>query len=479
MTQLMWTHRSIGHDTPARREVLALFKLSWPVCTCSLLTFSFQFINMLGAGRLGKDTLAAVALANSYFNIVSYFVIGAATSIDTLVSQAYGRSDIVECQQWLIRSLIVFSAASLPLCGLLASAGPIFRFCNFREDMVEPAVTYLMRLLPGTPFFIWFTCLQKYQQSMNLMAPALGTLIVCSVVNVGATAWAVSVGQLTGLAWILTMARILLFAVMVVAFFRSSPEWRRVDAESLKWKLWSRGPLSTFLKLSSSGAFMTGLEAMAFEITVLAAGALGTTAIDAHNILLQIIAFIYLSVPLGVSIAATIRIGNLLGRGDSATAKLSAQLCIGVGTTFMLISAFGLYGLRHSLGSIFSPNEEVIALVATVAPVAACFQLLDGFQGVSGGVLRAMGQQAFLAKSIFFAFWVVALPIGYWTCFSLGLGIFGLWVGLAVGLGGMALAFGCRVFLWTDWEMEASKASKRSDCMLEPLVSPLIEPTIR
>jgi len=215
----MWTHRSIGHDTPARREVLALFKLSWPVCTCSLLTFSFQFINMLGAGRLGKDTLAAVALANSYFNIVSYFVIGAATSIDTLVSQAYGRSDIVECQQWLIRSLIVFSAASLPLCGLLASAGPIFRFCNFREDMVEPAVTYLMRLLPGTPFFIWFTCLQKYQQSMNLMAPALGTLIVCSVVNVGATAWAVSVGQLTGLAWILTMARILLFAVMVVAFF--------------------------------------------------------------------------------------------------------------------------------------------------------------------------------------------------------------------------------------------------------------------
>lgn len=461
--------------TQVRTEALAIFNLSWPTCTCSLLTFSFQFVNMLGAGRLGKDNLAAVALANSFFNIVSYFVIGAATSIDTLVSQAFGRNDILECQQWLIRALMVFSAASLPLCGMLALASPIFRLCNFSEDMVEPAVTYLMRLLPGTPFFILFTCLQKYQQSMNLMTPALGTLILCSVVNIAATAWAVSAGQLTCLAWVLTMARILLFFFMVVAFYRSSPEWRRVDTKALKCKLWSWGPLSTFLKLSFSGAFMTGLEAMAFEITVLAAGSLGDTSIDAHNILLQIISFIYLSVPLGISIAATIRIGNLLGSGDSIKAKLSAQLCIVGGTTFMLISAFGLYLLRRSLGEIFTSNKTVVALVATVAPVAACFQLIDGFQGVSGGVLRAMGQQAFLATSIFFAFWVVALPIGYWTCFSLGWGIFGLWVGLAVGLGGMATAFGCRVFVLTDWDKEASKASHRSNCMLEPLASSVSE----
>jgi MATE family multidrug resistance protein len=399
-------------------------------------------------------------LANSFFNIVSYFVIGAASAIDTLVSQAFGRGDTIDCQKWMLRALLVFSLASIPCCCLLASAGQLFKACNFNANMAETASAYLLRLIPGTPFFILFVCMQKYQQAMNKMLPSLSTMGVCTGMNLVATAWAVNTGDLACLAWVLTAIRVLLCCIMTVVLFRTSPEWQSGFFErGVASQLWNWKPLSRFLELAWSGAFMTGLEAMAFEITVFGAAGIGKTELDAHNILLQLINFFYLTVPLGISIAATIRTGNLLGSGAADKAKLSALLCITVGSTFMLISAAGLFLQRKSLGLAFTADPDVVQLVARIAPVAACFQFIDGFQGVSQGVLRAMGKQAFLAKSIFVAFWVLALPLGFSLCFIVQWGIVGMWIGLAVGLGLMAGAFGYRIFVTTDWSHEAMVAS--------------------
>jgi len=461
----------------AGSELRAIFTLCWPTCCCSMLLCLLQFVNTLGAGHMGTETLAAVSLANSFFNIVSYFAVGAATSIDTLVSQAYGRKDIVDCQAWLVRALAIFTVASIPLCGVLAVAASIFTAFGLAADLVNMAELYILRLLPGTPCFILFNILQKYQQSMNVMIPAMAVLFFTNVLNVGATVWAVKSGDITSLAWALTAVRVLLFLLMALAVVTLSPEWRSCRIDSGKAaggvKLWSWTPVRRLLSLSLAGAFMTGLEACAFEATVLAAGRLGRHSLDAHNILLQCIALFYLSVPLGISVAVTIRVGNLLGDGEAQLAKLSAHLCLAIGTAFMLVSGTGLFVLRHSLGRAFTSDRQVIAMVAKIAPVAACFQIIDGFQGVSAGVMRGIGQQAFLAKSIFVAFYCIALPFGFWLCFSLQWGIFGLWIGLAFGLGLMAVIFGDRVFRGIDWQEEAHSACQ-SPLPWRKLSSPLL-----
>eukprot|EP00419_Tripos_fusus_P014881 CAMPEP_0172749164 /NCGR_PEP_ID=MMETSP1074-20121228/146682_1 /TAXON_ID=2916 /ORGANISM="Ceratium fusus, Strain PA161109" /LENGTH=482 /DNA_ID=CAMNT_0013581059 /DNA_START=35 /DNA_END=1483 /DNA_ORIENTATION=- len=447
----------------AGSELRAIFTLCWPTCCCSMLLFSFQFVNMIGAGQMGTETLAAVSLANSFFNIVSYFAVGAATSIDTLVSQAYGRKAVVECQAWLVRALVIFTLACIPLCGVLAAAAPIFRAFGLAADLVDMAELYIFRLLPGTPCFILFNVLQKYQQSMNIMIPALAVLFFSNLLNVGATMWVVKSGDISSLAWVLTAVRVLTFFLMAGALITLSPEWRSCRIDNGKTerpiKLWSWTPVRRLLLLSFAGAFMTGLEACAFEATVLAAAKVGQNSLDAHNVLLQCISLFYLAVPLGISVAATIRVGNLLGDGEAQLARLSAHLCVAIGTTFMLVSGTGLIVMRHSLGHAFTSDRRVIAKVASVAPVAACFQIIDGFQGVSAGVMRAIGQQAFLAKSIFVAFYCVALPFGFWLCFGLQWGILGLWISLALGLALMAIVYGHRVFWGIDWLQEAHCAS--------------------
>ena len=88
-----------------------------------------------------------VALGNSFFGIIVYFVVGATTSIDTLVSQAFGRGDVAECRAWLLRALVVFGLASLPLCVMLATAGPIFNAVGFAPGLSEPAAGYVQRFI--------------------------------------------------------------------------------------------------------------------------------------------------------------------------------------------------------------------------------------------------------------------------------------------------------------------------------------------
>lgn len=455
-----------------REEMTAVVSLAWPTCGSNVLLFSFQFVNMLGSGCMGTDALAAVALANSYFNIITYFFLGAASAQDTMVAQSFGRGKTAECQRWLLRSFAVFAAACVPLCLFLVLAGPLFRLCHFSEEMVGPAESYLWRLLPGTPCFVFFVLLQKYQQAMNVMVPSLSVLTICSLINMALTTWAVGTGDVASLASSLSIVRAMLFLLMTLVLLPTSPEWLqsfRGSGEPLL-ELWEMAKLKKFLQLAFSGAFMTGLEASAFEFTVLAAASLGKTAVNAHNILMQLISLFYLTVPLGISIAATIRVGNVLGGGDGSRARLSAWLCIGLGSSFMSFSAVGLWVFRNVLGRTFTSDTAVVKLVAAVAPVAACFQAIDGFQGVCGGVLRAMGQQAFLAKAIFVAFFVLGIPLGFWMCFQLQWGIFGLWMGLAVGLGGMALSFGWRIFLQLDWDQEATQASRTPQDTKFPLL---------
>ena len=99
----------------------------------------------------------------------------------------------------------------------------------------------------------------------------------------------------------------------------------------------------------------------------------------------------------------------------------------------------------------------VIALTARIAPICSLFSVYDGFQAVMGGVFRGLGRQAMIAKMNLFSFWAIGVPVGYGLCFKAGLGVSGLWWGLSIGLGVLAIIY---IVLWfrIDWDKEAAKA---------------------
>jgi len=141
-----------------------------------------------------------------------------------------------------------------------------------------------------------------------------------------------------------------------------------------------RGALWRFLCLAIPGGFMVGLEAWSFDFTTSFAAQFGTEALDAHQSMMSISAFTYLTVPLAISIAASIRVGNLLGAQRPKQAQLAVKICLVIGVATMLLCGMVLVLLRGSLGKIFTPDAKVVKIVSQLCPIMALYQVFDGFQ---------------------------------------------------------------------------------------------------
>jgi MATE family multidrug resistance protein len=129
----------------------------------------------------------------------------------------------------------------------------------------------------------------------------------------------------------------------------------------------------------------------------------------------------------------------LVGQGDHDAARRTAKLALWLVVSVMACCAVLLASLNRLLPLAFTTDTDVIALAATLLPVAAAFQIFDGTQAVCIGILRGLGRTRIPAVSHFFGYYVLGLPVGYYLAFRAGLGVVGLWWGLVVGLTTVAL----------------------------------------
>ena len=233
----------------------------------------------------------------------------------------------------------------------------------------------------------------------------------------------------------------------------------------------------TVLKLGVPGGCMMALEAGAFEITTICAAQISPTAVSAHAIMLQVSGFIYMTFAVALMVAASVRVGNTLGRGwglragDAAgDAQRAARVAIVLGAVVMAVAGTVIFALRYELALVFvkpsgaagsaadaAQSSAIRSLVAELAPYAAAFSIADGVQGVAQGVLRGCGMQRTIAIANLCGFWLLGVPSGFFICFSLGLGVKGLWIGLILGLCVVSVILFCLV-AWLDWDAAVARA---------------------
>ena len=454
----------------SREELRVLTALSWPVICTNLLAYTLQVVGQIFLGRLGPQSLAAAALGNSYFNMVWYFVQGVSTALDTLASQAYGHGDCELVRLWSWRAALALGVVMVPATFVMYFAEPVMiHLFGLPAPLCAEAALFVQWLIPGTWCWAWYLCVQKFQQSQNVMLPSVLVALFANVLNVGANYLCMDVlGMGFAGSPIATSASRLAMLVILCVYVRMAPlpappagvaVPRAASVAAPLRRVTDGDALRQFMRLGVSGGIMMALEAWMFECMTVFAGHVGDVALDAHNILLVIAGFFFLSFPLGISIAATIRIGNLVGANEGARARRAAKIAIVAGGGFMSVTGLLLYLCRDFLGDIFSNAPAVISLTARLAPICAIFSVWDGFQGVLGGVFRGLGRQAMIAKMNLFAFWCVGVPIGYVLCFQTSLGVFGLWWGLSIGLGVLALLY-VGVWFRVDWDAEALQASQ-------------------
>ena len=239
--------------------------------------------------------------------------------------------------------------------------------------------------------------------------------------------------------------------------------YTKYGAGSECWGGWSRKCLSnmgTFARLAALGVVHVGTEWWAFEIVALAAGNLGTIPLAAQSVIMTSDQVMN-TIPFGVGVAASARVGNLLGarkaKGAARAANTAAWLSMILGALILAI----LMGTRNHFAKIFNDDPAVVKLTAEVIPYVALFQIADGLNGSCGGSLRGMGRQHIGAIVNILSYYCGALPLGIHLAFH-GWGLKGLWVGQCIALYIVGiLEWG--IVAMSNWKKEVQKAFDRMD----------------
>ena len=175
------------------------------------------------------------------------------------------------------------------------------------------------------------------------------------------------------------------------------------------------------------------------------AAKLSPESLAAHHIALQVAATTFM-VPLGLSSAGAVSVGHAIGRGDMAAARRAGWVTIALAAGFMAIMATILSVAPRPFIEIFTTNSKVLAVAVPLLYIAAIFQIFDGIQVTATGILRGAGNTRTPMYANLVAHWALGLPAGYFLCFSMGLGVLGLWTGLSVGLISVAVTL---LFSWS------------------------------
>jgi multidrug resistance protein, MATE family len=203
------------------------------------------------------------------------------------------------------------------------------------------------------------------------------------------------------------------------------------------------------LRLGVPAAGQILLEVGVFAASTLFAGRLAPEALAAHHVILNLVGTTFM-VPLGISSAGAVTVGQSIGRGDSHAARLNGWLAIGLAGVFMLFAATVFAAIPQRLIMLFTRNSDVLEIAVPLLSIAAVFQLFDGVQVSTTGVLRGAGDTRTPMLCNLMGHWLLGLPIGYLLCFRWNYGVFGLWLGLSMGLivvGAALLVFWARLRL--------------------------------
>jgi multidrug resistance protein, MATE family len=309
----------------------------------------------------------------------------------------------------------------------------------------ETAVYTHRRMLGVVPFFL-FAILRQTLQAMGPVRPIIIAALAANVVNAVAN-WLLIFGNAgapalgvegSGYATALStwaMAAMLAWLSWPVLSDVVLP-WHR---DSLAWR-----PMLRMLRIGVPIGVQWFFESFAFGLTALFMGWMGTASLAGHEIALNMAALTFM-VPLGISGAAAAVVGRAIGRGDATAARRDAFAAIACGVGFMCLSALVFINAPGWLTSLYTDEPATVAVAVALIPLAGWFQVFDGLQAVTSGVLRGAGDTRIPAILHLVAFWGVGIPLGWYLGFHTAWREQGLWLGLVAGLAAAALLQTLRV----------------------------------
>lgn len=431
---------------PSRSQIVALLRLALPIVIVQVGLMTMGVADTIMVGHVSAEALGAVALGNIYFFGASIFGMGALLALDPIAAQAVGAGDHEEVARAIQRGLLLAAGLCLPVTLVLLPVASVLRVMAQPEALVRLATPFCLIGIAGLPGFFAFVVLRQGLQAQGRIRAIILSVVLANLANIFFN-WVFIYGHLgsaplgvVGSAWATVIGRTLL-PLLLLGF-----DWTHLKGQlfPLRSRLTARGPLWEMLKLGAPIGFQHQLEYGVFGLVGLLMGRFGEVEIAGHQIALNLSSLTFM-VPLGVGSAAAVLVGHAAGTGDRESASERAAASLLCGFVFMAAMALVFLTMTGSLADVYTDDPAVRSVALLLIPLAGIFQVFDGLQVVSIGVLRGLGDTRAPMVINLFGFWLVGLPVGIWLAFSRGLGPQGLWWGLVIGLIGVAAALVWRV----------------------------------
>lgn len=441
-----------GSPKPApswRDEIRATLLLAWPMVLTNLAQTAMTATDVLVMGRLGADALAAGALGSNLYFAPMIFGLGLMLATSPMLATELGRRrhSVRDLRRTVRQGFWLAVFAAIPIWILLWNTEPILLAMGQQPELATLAGTYVRALQWGLLPFYAYIVLRSFISALERPRWALVVAFVAVVFNAFGN-WVLVFGNLgfpafgiAGSGAATALANALMFAGLALVVI-TDRGFRRYRLFGRFWRSdWPR-----FRSLLRLGLPIAGI--LAFEVTVFNAaaflmGLISATALAAHAIALQIASIAFM-VPMGLSQAATVRVGIAFGAGDAEAIRRAGWSAYSLGVAFMAMTALTMITWPEQLIGVFidaadATNQPVVRLAVTFLAFAALFQIADGAQAVGSGQLRGLHDTTMPMIYAAFGYWGVGMPLGALLAFRFGFDGVGIWIGLSVGLAVVAL----------------------------------------
>jgi MATE family multidrug resistance protein len=420
-------------------EVRPMLELAMPLVMAELGWMTMGIVDTMMVGRLSDSARAigAVSLASILYIAVAIFGTGLMLGLDTLVSHSYGAGDVEDCHRSLVNGVYLSIAITPVLMGIVRVIEPVLHAVKIDPSVLDQTIPYLRALNWGTlPLLLYFV-FRRYLQGMSLAKPVMFALVSANLVNLAGNwiliwgHWGFPAMGTVGSGWSTCVARIYMMGVLLVysVYYDHRHQTGLREARRIPdfFRIWQ------LVQLGFPAATQFGMEVGVFAIATTLIGKLGAVPLASHQIALNTVSLTYM-VPLGISSAAAVRVGQALGRGDPHGASRAGWTAMALGAGFMACMGILLMAVPRFIVRIYTPDAVVIEAATGLLFVGAFFQLFDGLQTVATGALRGAGdtRTPMICHLVFY--WFLGLPLGAFLCFRMEWGAKGLWAGLCAAL---------------------------------------------
>ena len=386
---------------------------------------------------LGTIPLAAISLAVSILIIPMVFAIGVAFGLTPLIAGADGKDDPAEAVKYFKNGIVLNSILGLLVYGVLAIFAQFAHLFGQDERVVSEAMPYLhivgLSIIPMMAFFAF----KQFAEGLSDTKAGMRVSLVANLLNIVLnypliTGWGPfpELG-LAGAAVATLSTRFLMVAGMAI-YIRKHKKfaayWTYWRSTEITWR-----SIRDILAIGVPSGLQLVFEAGAFAMSGVIVGMIGPVQQAAHQIALNIASVSYMMVS-GLGAAATIRVGNQLGRRDIPMLRIAGQSLFHLTLAMMVLTMILLISLRHLLPEFYSSDPEVLQHTAVLMIAAGIFQLPDGLQATTLGALRGVQDVNIPTIIAFVAYWIIAVPMCYYLGITEKMGPLGVWIGLTIGL---------------------------------------------